>query len=108
MTLAQREGMCLIRLQGELNVASAAELKKLLLDALASQREVQVDLENASELDVTAVQLLWAAERETRASGKRFSVAGKVPELIAVSLREAGFGQFLLPRNQRMDSWRRG
>ncbi len=99
ITLVQSEGLCLIRLEGEINVASAAELKKLLLEALANQqqREVRVELKKASELDISILQLLLAAEREARASGKGFSLAGGVPEQIATSVAEAGFESFPVP-----------
>jgi anti-anti-sigma factor len=99
ITLAQSETLCLVRLEGEINVASASELKKLLLEALASQRprEVRVELKNASELDISILQLLSAAEREARASGKRFSLAGGVPEQIAAAVAEAGFERFPVP-----------
>jgi len=94
VTLAQSETLRLIRLEGELNVASAAELKKMLVEALAAKAELRVELENASELDVTILQLLWAAERAARVSGQGFGLAGRVPEQIAGSVAEAGFARF--------------
>jgi Anti-anti-sigma regulatory factor (antagonist of anti-sigma factor) len=75
--MEQTEGQCLIRLDGEVGIVCAGELKKVLLEALASERDVLVDLQQASELDVTAMQLLWAAEREASKSGRRFFLAGK-------------------------------
>ena len=66
VTIDQSEALCLIRLEDDINITSAAELKKLLLEALASGRELRVDLERATELDVTALQLFWAAERAAR------------------------------------------
>ena len=63
------ETQSLIGLEGAIDIASAAELKKLLLEGLNSGREVRVSLAGATDLDVTAVQLLWAAEREASRSG---------------------------------------
>jgi anti-anti-sigma factor len=94
VTLDQSEARCVIRLGGEINIASAAEMKKLLLQALASGRELRVDLEGATEMDVTALQLLWAAEREARGSGRGFTLAGRVPEEIAATARDAGLEKF--------------
>ena len=94
VTLAQGEAQCVIRLDGEINIGSAAELKKLLLQALASGRELRVDLEHATELDVTALQLLWAVEREARGSSRGFTLAGRVPEEIAATARDAGLEKF--------------
>jgi anti-anti-sigma regulatory factor len=94
VTVAQSETLCLIRLEGELNIASAAELKKLLLEALAGEAELQVELGNAAELDVTILQLLWAGERAARVAGKGFALAGSVPEQIAIAVAEAGLARF--------------
>ena len=82
---------------GEINITSATELKKLLLEALAPGRELRVDLESATELDVTALQLLWAAEREARGSGVGFTLVGRVPEEISVAVGDAGFRKFPVP-----------
>ncbi len=86
--------MYLLRLAGEINVACSAEMKKLLLEGLAAEPELQVDLEHASELDVTVLQLLWAAARAAHASGRRFTVQGRVAGEIAASARDAGFDNF--------------
>ena len=94
VTLDQSEARCVIRLDGEINIVCAAEMKKLLLQALALGRELRVDLEGATELDVTALQLLWAAEREARGSGRGFTLAGRVPEEIAATARDAGLEKF--------------
>ncbi len=66
VTLEQSERLIVLRLEGVIDIASAAELKLLLQDALKSGKEVSVSLEAATELDVTVFQLLWAAEREAR------------------------------------------
>lgn len=94
VTLDQSEALCFIRLEGEINITCAAELKKHLLQALSSGKEVRVDLERATELDVTALQLLWAAEREARGSGKGLTLAGRVPEEISRAVNDAGFEKF--------------
>lgn len=101
ITLNQNEGLCLIRMEGEINISSAAELKKLLIEGLASGSELRVDLERATELDVTALQLLWAAEREARGLGAGFTLAGRVPEEISVALSDAGFEKFPIPVDQK-------
>ena len=91
MTLVQNEGWCLLRLEGEINIESAVELKRLLLEGLSGGQELRLDLERASGLDVTAWQLLWAGERAARTSGRGFAVQGQVPEVIVVAARETGF-----------------
>ena len=68
VNLDQGEAQCVIHLEGEIDISSAAELKKLLLLALQSGKELRLDLERATELDVTALQLLWAANAKQRGS----------------------------------------
>ena len=101
VTIDQSEGQCLIRLDGEIGIACARELKKVLLEALAFGKDLQVDLQQATELDVTAMQLLWAAEREARKSGRRFLLAGQVPDEIVVAVMEAGFERFPIPSDEK-------
>ncbi len=94
VTFVQNEGFCLIQLEGEINIASAAELKQCLLQALASGQELRLDIERATELDVTAWQLLWVSERAARGAGRGFRLAGRVPEEIAGFLDDGGFEKF--------------
>ena len=91
--LDQNEASCLIRLEGEINISSAAELKKLLLEALSSGKELSLDMERVTELDVTALQLVWAAEREAKASGVNF-IRVAPPQEISIACEEAGFQMF--------------
>lgn len=85
-----------IRLEGEIDIGCAAELKAALEEALSSQSATRIALATATGMDVTAVQLLWAAEREARAAGMVLALAGPVPEVLRATLREAGFESFPL------------
>jgi hypothetical protein len=58
---------------------------------------VRVSLEGATDLDVTAVQLLWAAGRKAKGSGVAYSIADAPPELVLAALSEAGLQQFIVP-----------
>ena len=62
-------------------MAEAVELKRALLEGLASDKELQLDLQRTEEIDVTVMQLLHAAVRKAEGSGKvmviRASVAAK-------------------------------
>lgn len=97
VTLEQSAALSVIRMEGEINIGCAAELKGLLLKELASGRELRVDVGQATELDVTALQLLWAAEREARKSATKFVLAGAVPEEIKALATDAGFERFPVP-----------
>jgi anti-anti-sigma factor len=94
--LERDDARSLIRLEGSIDINCAAELKALLVDAIAAGREVGVSLEAASYLDVTAVQLLWAAEREALSRGLQMTMSGPCPETIRQSLSQAGFAELPL------------
>jgi anti-anti-sigma regulatory factor len=95
ITLEQSESLSVIWLEGAIDITSAGELKEFLLRALGAGREVRVSLEAATDLDVTAVELLWAAGREAKGAGVGFSLAGQVPAAISAALKEAGLEPFL-------------
>ena len=94
LELQQNEESSLLCLEGLIDIACAAELKQLLIEALSGAKEVRVSLGKASRLDVTAVQLLWAAAREAKASGLEFALAGTMPEPVLKALGSAGFHEF--------------
>jgi anti-anti-sigma regulatory factor len=98
VVLEESQELSVIRLDGSIGIASAAELKKLLLQALGPGKEVRVSLERSTDLDVTAVQLLWAAGREAKRSGARFTFMEAMPEEISIALGDAGFDKFSLSK----------
>jgi anti-anti-sigma regulatory factor len=101
ITLAESEASSAIGLEETVDVSSAAELKALLATALSAGKEVRISLAGAVYLDVTAIQLLWAAEREARGAGVGFALAGPVPEQISAALLDAGFDRFPVPESAK-------
>jgi anti-anti-sigma factor len=83
-----------VRLQGEIDIRSAAEFKQVLVDALAFPVGFEVDLGGATAVDITGLQLLCAAHREAGKRGVGMTLAGPLPERIAAIAREAGFTKF--------------
>jgi anti-anti-sigma factor len=100
IALDENGAQAVIGLDGAVDISSAAELKTLLQQALNSGKAVRVSLDKATDLDVTAVQLLWAAEREASKSGVDFSFAGPAPVEVCTALSEAGLQQFLTPESK--------
>jgi len=90
VSLEQEGALSLIRLQGAIDIGCAEELKGLLVQGLKTGSEVRVRLAEATDLDVTAVELLWAARREAKASGVGFAFEGRAPEPVSAALAEAG------------------
>jgi hypothetical protein len=85
-----------VRLEGVIDISSAAELKAILLEALTACRDVRLDAGEATYLDITAMQLLWAAEREARKLKVGFGCGDELPAPVRSGLRDAGFEAFPL------------
>jgi anti-anti-sigma regulatory factor len=88
-----------ISLNGTVDISSAAELKTLLLRVLNSGKKARVSLDKVTDLDVTAVELLWAAEREASKAGAGFLFVEPAPAGVSAALGEAGLQQFLVPES---------
>ena len=97
ITLKQRDESTVICLGGDIDISSAAELKKAFVDALKPGRAVLVSLDSNTDLDVTAIQLLWAAEQKAKASGVKLGLDGQVPEKVSAALKDEGFEEFPFP-----------
>jgi anti-anti-sigma factor len=97
VTLEQNGALTCIQLEGAIDIACAAELKELLMEKLQSGSAVYVSLESTTGLDVTAVQLLWAAAREAQRAGVEFGFKGQTPEGVRRALAAAGIEKFPVP-----------
>lgn len=89
LTVERNETQWVLRFDGELNMASAAELKQALVDGSSSTTELYLDCEGAQEVDVAILQLVWAAAREAKRGGAR--LAGRFSDEIMRLSRDAGF-----------------
>lgn len=98
ITLDQSESLSLIRLEGELDITSAVELKKVLLQTIASGKRLRLEVGAVTDLDITTLQLLWAAARDARRSGLNFTLMGQIPKEIATVVADAGFQTFPVSR----------
>jgi anti-sigma B factor antagonist len=92
ITVERLEKHWLIGLDGEFSITSASELKSLLLEWLVSGRDLQMDLEHAQEIDVSVMQLLWAARREAERRGA--TMGSRLSEAAAKALQDAGLERF--------------
>lgn len=55
--------MTALRIDGEMTIYRAGELKQTLLDALAGQGALDIDLAGVTEIDTAGVQLLMLAKK---------------------------------------------
>jgi anti-anti-sigma regulatory factor len=98
LTVESNETQCILRLDGDCTMTSAAQLKAALVEGLAAAtkeaKELCVDFGDAGEIDITALQLLWAAQRACLLDNRRFMSCAK--EAARSLAREAGFAGLFL------------
>lgn len=82
-----------LRIEGEMTIYTAAELKERIVAALAAD-SVAIDLAQVGEIDSAGLQLLLLAQRETAAAGKSLALhnpSGAVLECLDLCALRAGF-----------------
>jgi anti-anti-sigma regulatory factor len=79
-----------LSLKGRLTVDRAAELKKAFQDALSTGEAVDVDLSEATEVDITFLQLLHAAGKAAIQKGQAFVLPTTHLPAAAKALKAAG------------------
>jgi len=97
--LEQDDGRLMVRLEGELSIYRAGELKQLLLDALNACDDLQIDLGGITEIDSSGVQLLLLIKNEALRCGKTFSMSRHslaVIELLELYNLSPWFGDVLV------------
>jgi anti-anti-sigma factor len=101
VTLQLEETSSALRLEGAIDIRTAAELKQALVEALDAGKPISISFEKVVEADVTAVQLLWAARRQALEAKIEFVYVGAEPEEITDALAEAGLELFATSQQSR-------
>jgi anti-sigma B factor antagonist len=73
-----------IRIEGDLNIYRARDLKNELMLALNSCQELEINLEGVSELDSAGVQLLALLKKEALRCGKSVRLTAHSPATLEV------------------------
>jgi len=68
--LNTENGFAKARVEGEMTIYQAAELKGPLVDALHECREMEIDLTDVGEIDTAGIQVLLLMKREAERAGK--------------------------------------
>jgi anti-sigma B factor antagonist len=73
-----------LHIEGELTINRAAELKPVLLDAVAKESVVEVDLSQVSEFDTAGLQILMLAKRAAVAAKRELRLVRHSPAVVDV------------------------
>jgi anti-anti-sigma factor len=74
-----------IRIDGELNIYSAAETREQLLQALGAHPALALDISAVEEIDTSGTQLLLVLIREAKRIGKPLTLSAPSPAIIDVA-----------------------
>ena len=91
MKVTTRKGKAVLSLDGELTVARAAELHEALVHSLDKAETVEINLDNATRIDLSCLQLLCSAHRTAANRGKTLTVSDQSLPIYLEARREAGF-----------------
>ncbi|AKJ27670.1 STAS domain-containing protein [Caldimonas brevitalea] len=92
-----------LRLEGELTIYRAVELKQALFDLLKRATHVELDLSGVTEIDTCGVQLLIALKQQAVALHRELRLVGHTPCVVeAFGLLDltAYFGDPLLAQTE--------
>jgi anti-anti-sigma factor len=81
----------IINLSGSLNIERASALKAEIAEALASGDSVILSLAQVQDLDLSCLQVIYAAKAQAKSDGKELHFLGAVPARIAERLSSCGF-----------------
>lgn len=86
MTAANRRegGTSLLRIEGEMTIYRAFELKQALLAELKESAAVEIDLAGVTELDTAGVQLLMLARKSAQAGQRELRLVALSPAVVEV------------------------
>lgn len=73
-----------MRIEGEMTIYRAAELKAQLLAAVQPRTDLEVDLSAVTEIDSAGVQVLMLAKRTARDQGGELKLSAHSPAVIEV------------------------
>lgn len=95
---AGEQGRVIVKLQGEIDLATVEKVNQTLSEALTSASDVNVDLSGVSFLDSSGIRALVQAYRQAESAGARLYVTG-AQDWVARVLEVTGVAGLLSPRD---------
>jgi anti-anti-sigma factor len=68
-----------LSIEGEMTISQAAELKKMIVPALTSNQDIEIDLSRVTELDSAGLQVMVSSKLEAIVRGTQLSFVGHSP-----------------------------
>lgn len=82
--IEELQGIRLVRVQGEVDLSWSQRLRKSILDSLASNKHVAVDLSAVTYIDSSGIAALVEGFQNARGKSQKFSLVAVSKPVIAV------------------------
>lgn len=91
MKVTTREGKSFLKLDGEVNVSHATDLKDALIQSLEKAETVEINLNDVTGIDLSCLQLLCSAHRTAAKEGKTLTIKDPSLPMYIEARKNAGF-----------------
>jgi len=92
VSVNRSESSTTVIVSGEIDITLSADLKAALVEAFEAGKPVEIDALRASYMDVTALELLWAARQLAVRKGVVYK-PGCAPAAVGPLLTQLGMGE---------------
>ena len=75
-----------VRLGGDIGICAAVELRGVLIEAISSGLDIKVEFAGVTALDITTLQLLWAADLAADRAGTKLLQSGPIPAAVEAAM----------------------
>jgi ABC-type transporter Mla MlaB component len=89
----EENGRQVLRLEGDLGIEQAGELRELFVRQLVNLGPLKLNLDKVETAHVTCLQILCSAHRTFWGSGRSLTLDGSLPPRFSQALDDAGFNR---------------
>ena len=89
-TSSDTAGSVVVKIEGEMTVPFASEIRTNLIAAFEESKAIKVDLSAVTEIDVSGLQILCSAHRSSIQLNKQYSIVGREIERIWAAADSSG------------------
>ncbi len=81
--------------KGSCRVENIVEVKKVLVEAISNTKEIEIDLSQSLELDLTSIQLLHSFSLSLDRKKNKIKILNTVPDKVVNTIKLSGFTNFI-------------
>ena len=94
----------IVNIEGDVTLINSERISTLIKDAIDEKPMVLVSLSQATDIDLSGIQLIYAAKRYALKKRRSFHITGAIPETIARRLHQAGFASDICLDGRELDT----